>query len=386
MPNFSYNTAMKRLYWTEPTLFELDVNVTALNDREISIDPILFHPEEGGQPADRGTVGDAAVLEVNIVDGRVVLSLDRSLDSGTHRACVDRAHRVHTASQHSAQHILSGVAEACFNLETTGVHIGLERSTVDFQTKIDWPRAQELERRAMDVVLENLEIETVFDEASARSRFDLTAIDSDVLRVVKIGPYDASACCGAHVQRTGDIGIIRIVDLETKKQGTRLSIVAGARALAFSQGETSVLRSLRTLSNCSTEELPAMVEKTLARSTRLVKEIDGLHEAMLPALVDAAVVFQDEDGSTNIGIQVTSLPGKLTGKLAALIAEHVSGSGVVLNGQAICIHSKADRAKALLQKLHNAVGGKGGGSPQAASGMLAEVMTAEQIEAALRAV
>jgi len=374
---------MERLYWTEPTLCELEVDVKALGDHKITMDPILFHPDEGGQPADKGTVGGATVLGVDIVDGQIVLSLDTSLETGKHMARVDRAHRSHTASQHSAQHILSGLAETRFDLKTVGVHIGLERSTVDFDTKIDWPCAQNLECGAMDVVMENLVIETLFNNTDVRSRFDLSDIASDLIRVVKIGPYDASACCGAHVQRTGDIGTIRVVDLEAKKQGTRLSFIAGPKALAFSQAETSVLRSLRQRSKCSTQALPDTLQKTLDRSARLSKEVDSLYDAMLPTLVNTAVVV--EVASSQIGIQVNTMPAKLTGKLAALIASHVNGSGVVVSGNTISIHSKTMMAKSLLQTLHDAVGGRGGGSPHAASGMLTGVVTSEQMASILQA-
>ncbi|MCF7973959.1 MAG: alanyl-tRNA editing protein [Phycisphaerae bacterium] len=374
---------MERLYWTEPTRFELEVDVTALTDRRITIDPILFHPEEGGQPADTGQVGDATVMGVHLVNGQIVLSLDKPLGSGKHLARLDRKHRLHTASQHSAQHILSGLADTRFNLKTVGVHIGLERSTIDFETTVDWSSAQTLESCAMEVVMENLVIETVFNDTAVRSRFDLKHIDSELIRVVKIGQYDASACCGAHVHRTGDIGIIRVVDLETRKQGTRLSFIAGPKALAFSQTETSVLRSLRQLSHCATEELPGMLQKQWDRSAALSKAVDGLYDQMLPTLVNTAVVVETEGSKT--GIQVNTLPGKLSGKLAALMADHVQGSGVVVSDTSICIHSKTMMAKELLQRLHDAVGGRGGGSPHAASGMLAEVLTREQIVSILQA-
>jgi alanyl-tRNA synthetase len=368
---------MERLYWTDPACCELEVDVTALNDHKITIHPNLFHPDEGGQPADTGTVGGATVLSVDVMDGQIVLSLDTPLEGGKHMACVDRAHRMHTASQHSAQHILSGLAETRSDLKTVGVHIGLERSTVDFDTKIDWPCAHRLERDAMDVVMENLVIETLFNDTDVRSRFDLKDITSDLIRVVKIGPYDASACCGAHVRRTGDIGIIRVVDLETKKQGTRLSFIAGPKALAFSQAETSTLRSLRQCAKCATQDLPDTLQNTLDRASKLNKQVDGLYDMMLPTLVDTAMVVETE--GSRVGIQVTAMPKKLTGKLAALIASHLNGNGVVVSGNAIFIHSKTKIAKVLLQRLHDAVGGRGGGSEQAANGMLTEALACEQI-------
>ena len=51
---------MKRLYWTQPDTFETEVEVAVVDDRAVTIDPILFHPDEGGQPADLGTIGDAS--------------------------------------------------------------------------------------------------------------------------------------------------------------------------------------------------------------------------------------------------------------------------------------------------------------------------------------
>jgi alanyl-tRNA synthetase len=144
-----------------------------------------------------------------------------------------------------------------------------------------------------------------------------------------------------------------------------------------------VLRSLRQCAKCATQDLPDNLQKTLDRSTKLSKQVDGLYDAMLPTLVDTAVVVEAE--SSSVGIQVNTLPNKLTGKLAALIANRVEGSGIVVSGNTIFIHSKTMMAKALLQRLHDAIGGRGGGSPQAASGMLAEALTREQITDILQA-
>ena len=252
----SDNSNVKRLYWTNPDVCEIEVEAKAVGDRSVIIDPIIFHPDEGGQPADKGMIGEANILKVEITDGKIIHTLDKPLQNGKYVARVDRQQRLHTASQHTAQHIISGIADKRFNLKTVGVHIGFDRSTVDFDRKIDWQTAQAIELHSMEVITENIAVETVFDETDARSRVDLTEIDSNIIRVVKIGGYDASACCGTHVQRTGDIGIIRVLDLENKREGVRLFFAAGKKALEFSQAETSILRKLRKLSRCSTPDLP----------------------------------------------------------------------------------------------------------------------------------
>lgn len=372
-----YNPFMKRIYWTNPDACEVEVEVKSIGDCTVTIEPIVFHPDEGGQPADKGRIGHCDVLNVEIIDGRIVHTLDKQLGDGTYIARVDRQHRLHIARRHTAQHIISGIAEKRFDLRTVGVHIGLESCTVDFDKKIDWETAQVIERHSMEVVTENISVKTVFNDTDVRTRFDLKEIESDMIRVVKIGDYDASACCGTHVRRTGDIGIIRILDLESKKNGTRISFSAGLKALELSQAETSILKELRQLSKCSTIELPAILHKALESSKNLNKEVERLQSLMLPGLVESAMIV--EIGSSKIGIQIDAVSGKLAGKLAAMIANEIDGTGIVISDGNIVINSKNLNANDLLEKLHKAVGGKGGGSSNAASGRLDRKIKNDQI-------
>lgn len=370
---------MKRIYWTHPDTFEAEVEVTTVGPCQVITDPILFHPDEGGQPADRGTVGDASVCDVRVVEGKVVHTLDEPLDGGRYIARVDREHRLYTATQHTAQHILSGIAAKQFGLETVGVHIGLESCTVDFDKKVDWDVAQDLERRAMEVVTCNIPVETVLNDEDAQVRSRFGPIEADVIRVVKIGTYDTSACCGAHVGTTGRIGVIRIFDLESKKQGTRVSFLAGPRALEQSQSETATLRELRKLAGCATAELPSLFQKALERSKELAKEVDRLWLLRLSDLAESAETVTV--GSSQAGIYLGELPGGLAPTLAGMIAEATNGTGIVVSDTHIAISSTALDAGALLKAIRDRIGGKGGGSAKAANGRLDRPATmAELIE------
>lgn len=375
--NACYNRAMKRLYWTQPDTFEVEADVAVVEDCAVTIDPILFHPDEGGQPADLGTIGDANVLDVELVDGQIVHRLDKPLAAGRHTARVDRERRRHTASHHTAQHIISALAQEQCGLTTTGVHIGLERSTVDFDRKVEWDTVTTLERAVMEVVMRDLPVETAFNETDVRTRDDLKAIASDLVRVVRIGDCDKSACCGAHVGTTGQIGIVRLCDIETKRQGTRISFLAGATALEYSQGETNTLRDLRKLASCSTPELPALFEKALGQAKGLAKEVDRLWSQRLPDLASSATLVDIE--SMHVGIQVCDIPELLVAKLAAMIAKTLQGTGIAVGGARIAISSETLDAGSLLRQIHNALGGKGGGSPRAANGRLARAVTAEEL-------
>lgn len=372
-----YNRAMKRLYWTQPDTLEAEVVVTALENGRVTTDPILFHPDEGGQPPDSGTVGEANVLGVEVIDGRIVCRLDRPLSDGRYVARVDRLRREHTAGHHTAQHIITGIAQQRFGLRTTGVHIGLERCTVDFDRKVEWETVTALEREVMEVVTLDVPVETLFDQADVRVRDELKPIEADVIRVVKIGAWDQSACCGAHVRTTGRIGVVRLCDIESKKDGTRLFFLAGRKALEYSQQETNVLRELRKAASCSTPELLATFEKAQAQARDLTKEVARLWTQMLPGLAVSAQVLEMQ--SSKVGVQVAEVPPQLVAKLAGLIAEATEGVGIAVSGARIAISSRALDAAALLRAIQSAAGGKGGGSPGAANGNLGRAVTAEEI-------
>jgi alanyl-tRNA synthetase len=368
---------MKRMYWTQPDVDEIEVDVKAVADGKVTIDPVIFHPEEGGQPADKGTIGEAAVCGVEMVGGRIIHTLDRPISDGRYMARLDKEHRLFTATLHTAQHIISGIAEKQFGLQTTGVHIGLDNCTVDFDQRIDWDTVTALERLSMDVVRLDLPVETAFNESDVRVRSDSKEIESDVIRVVKIGEYDKSACCGAHVRTTGQIGIIRIIGLENKKEGTRVTFLAGKKALEYSQQETSILQQLRKAAGCSTSELPVVFDKAVQRSKELAKEVNRLWSLMLPGLVETAQVAEIK--GVKVGVQMAQVPRQFVAKLAAMIAEEIGGMGIVISEYHITVSSSKMGAHSVLNNILNSVGGKGGGSSTAANGKLERTTTLDEV-------
>jgi alanyl-tRNA synthetase len=368
---------MKRLYWMNPELFEAEVEVKTISDCKVTIDPVIFHPDEGGQPADTGTIGQANVKNVEVINGRIVHTIDKPLADGKYVADVNKQHRLYTATQHTAQHIISGIAEEQFELKTVGVHIGFKRCIVDFDKKTDWNTLNQIEQKTMEVVTQNIPVETVFNETNVRIRSNSKKIETDTIRIVKIGDYDKSACCGAHISSTGQIGIIRIFDCETNKKGVRVFFLAGRKALEYSQTETSILRELRKSVGCSSSELPTIFEKTVNHSKELSKEINNLWSRMLPDIAKSAQVTEVE--SKKIGIRVADVPPKLITKLAGIMAEMFEGAGIVVSDKNIAISSKKINAINLLKKIQDIVGGKGGGSSNAANGKLSRTVTTNEL-------
>jgi alanyl-tRNA synthetase len=236
---------------------------------------------------------------------------------------------------------------------------------------------EELERQALDAVMADRPGETSFGPQGEQARNRTGSVEPDDIRIVKVGDLDVSACCGAHVCSTGTIGTIRIFDIENRKAGTRLSFLAGRKALEQSQLETRTLRELRILAACATVDLPANLQKTIERSKELAKEVSRLWSSRLPELAESAQRVPVGPGV--VGVYTGELPRDLVVTLAGVIAEATGGAGIVLSENQIAVSGKALSASDLFKKVQARVGGKGGGSPRAANGRLDKTLSSQEV-------
>jgi alanyl-tRNA synthetase len=134
---------------------------------------------------------------------------------------------------HTAEHIISGAIKRLFGLDNVGFHLGATEVTMDVNGYVTREQLDEIELIANRAVFENVNVRATFpspEELASipyRSKLDLT----ENVRIVEIVGYDLCACCAPHVARTGEIGLIKILDFEKHRGGTRICIAAGYRAL-----------------------------------------------------------------------------------------------------------------------------------------------------------
>ena len=104
----------EKLYYQDPFLREFTGKVLSCEPGKtgwlITLDRTAFYPEGGGQPADHGTLGGAAVTDVHERDGVICHTCDRPLETGTEvSGSIDWARRFDHMQQHSGEHIISGI-------------------------------------------------------------------------------------------------------------------------------------------------------------------------------------------------------------------------------------------------------------------------------------
>ena len=274
----------EKLYYIDPFIKDFPATVLSCepvkNGFQVVLDCTAFYPEGGGQPADHGTLGDVEVTDVHEKDGVVFHTCDKPVEVGqmvTGR--VDWARRFDHMQQHSGEHILSGILCRDYHCDNVGFHMGADTVTIDYNADISWEQALDAEQKANEVIWADQEVEITYpspEELSAldyRSKKELTG----QVRIVTFPEADCCACCGTHVLRAGQVGLIKVLSCQKFREGVRLEILCGKRALDYLSGTYDQARAIgQQLSVKPLETLPAVerLEAELAAAKTRMTELE----------------------------------------------------------------------------------------------------------------
>ena len=198
----------------------------------VTLDRTAFYPEGGGQPCDTGTLGGARVLAVHAAGGDIVHLCDAPLEAGrTVAGAIDWAARLDAMQQHTGEHILSGALHRLFGAENVGFHIGSPWVRMDTSIPLTPEQLAEAEAAANDAVRADTPVRCYVPDAAALAATEYRSKKTleGPVRLVEAGG-DRCACCGTHLARTGEVGLVKIVSYQHYKGGMRLAVACGRRA------------------------------------------------------------------------------------------------------------------------------------------------------------
>jgi alanyl-tRNA synthetase len=287
-------------YHRDAYLTELETEVVAVGEEEDTpyavLSDTLFYPEGGGQPADRGRLGKARVLDVQKRGQEIRHFLSEPVPKGPARIDLDWPRRWDHMQQHTGQHVLTSVALRDFGWRTTAFHLGSNTSDIE----LDVPRLarQDLEaledlvareiRAARQVTYHNAEVAD-FDRLGVRSRL-LPEGFAGTVRLVDIEGLDLNTCGGTHCRSTAEIGSLCLLGTEPMRGGSRVFFVAGDRVRRRMADHEDRNLQLRSLLDSADDQLVEVMtlrldrEKELARAARrLGEELAGAAAAGLCA-------------------------------------------------------------------------------------------------------
>lgn len=346
----------------------------------VTLDRTAFYPTSGGQPHDRGNLGDAEVLDVQDNNDEIIHIISREVPLGAVKASIDWPRRFDHMQQHTGQHLLSAIFQERFGLPTVSFHLGAEICTIDLRGSE--PSEEILEsavRIANEIVCENRPIQVRYGTAEEFARMGVRkqVERSGILRAIEIEGADLQPCGGTHVKFTGQIGPIFVRRCSKIRQDWRVEFVCGDRAVQLAQKDSVLLRRAAEKLSCATEEIVTTAERALAERDAHFKNM----RAALQQLAEAeALLIIESTPTTSDGLRIISrvFQGVQPEFLGFFATELVKKEKIIaLLARVDCGHiffaqhpSAGKDMTALLKQVLERVGGKGGGPRDFARGKL----------------
>ena len=379
---------MNKLYYDSAYIKEFEAQVLSCQEGkkgwEITLSATAFYPEGGGQPADTGLLGNVRVTDVHEKDGQVVHYTDGPVGEMV-RGVIDWDRRFQHMQEHSGEHLVSGLIHQRFGYDNVGFHMGTDEVTIDFNGVLEWGDLMAIEEKANGMIWENLEISAVYpekDELDAmeyRSKKELTG----AVRIVSIPGGDVCACCGTHVERTGEIGLVKFLSMIHYKGGVRISLLCGKRAVEDYERKRDQVQKISVLLSARPGEISRAVEKLKDEEAKLQEKLVAAYDKLI-----ASEVRDIKEGDGDIFILEPDFEAIQLRHLVNRLLEEKKGRTVLALGGAAegsflyVLGSRDGDMRRLSRELNGLLNGRGGGSAQMAQGTF--FATKDQLQAILK--
>ncbi len=331
----------------------------------IVLDKTCFYPEGGGQPGDRGVLNGIPVTDTHEKDGLVLHYTDSPLEIGAVvDGQIDWARRFDLMQQHSGEHMVSGVVHRIYGFDNVGFHMGADMITIDFSGILTEAQLLEVEREVNQRIWQNSEVKCWYPSPEAlaelpyRSKKELTGS----VRIVEFPGADICACCGTHVRRTGEIGLVKLLTVQKFHSGVRVEMLAGGRAYEYLNDIVAQNRQVSQL-------LSAKVKETARAVKNLAAELEA-QKGRLFALESAQFEAKARElaGRGDVLVRMDDLSPDGVRRCAIAVQETCGGRAAVFSGDddtgyKYAVGQKDGDLRAWVKELNSALSGRGGGKP-----------------------
>ncbi len=358
----------EKLYYMDSHLREFTAKVLScapMGDKwAVVLDRTAFYPEGGGQPGDRGTLGGVTVTDTREKDGQLIHLCDAPLTPDTTvEGVLDWQRRFSLMQQHSAEHMVSGLLHSTYGYDNVGFHMGKDTVTIDFNGVLTEQQLEELENRVNLAIWENTAVEVTYPTAEElknlpyRSKKELTG----QVRIVHFPGMDLCACCGVHVEHTGEIGLVKFLSCQKFHEGVRIEMLAGAPAVEHLCRVWEQNRRVSNLLSAKAFETAEAVERLQQELSQTKYRLSRLEEQLFAQKAEAlrgkgdVVLF--EEGLNPDGLR----------RLADAVQKTCGGRCAVFSpvdgGFQYAMAQTDGDLRELCKALNQQLNGRGGGKP-----------------------
>lgn len=353
---------------------------------QIVLDRTAFFPEGGGQAADTGFLlfetENGETQRVRVLDTRevkengtlrIVHRTDSAVAQGTRvRGVLDWEARFLRMQEHSGEHIISGLLHRKYGFDNVGFHMGTDEVTLDVNGVISMDELLLIEAEANRIAAENRPVHCYYPKKKVLKTLDYRSkkeIEGDV-RIVEIEGADLCACCGTHVEKTGEIGMIKILSMIHYKGGMRISMVCGERARLDYENRIRQMQKISVLLSAKTDKLADAV----AHQKKMLEEKEQECAAMFAKWMEAKVQTMEE-GKKCLLVREDALNPQQLRQYCDALAKQEKGEVVLALKKKddgvfqYILAARTEDVRPLAKHLNQVLSGSGGGSSQMVQGM-----------------
>ena len=359
----------RKIYYEDCHMAAFSATVTGCTQTEkgyeVTLDATAFYPEGGGQACDLGALNGVTVLDVRERGEEIIHLCEQPLEVGAQvEGVLDYERRFDLMQQHTGEHIVSGIIHRRYGYHNVGFHMGANFTEIDFDGVIPAEDLEKIEAEANAALWKNLRVNCWYpSEEELPNVFYRTkkALPWPV-RIVEIPGYDSCACCGVHVARTGEVGLVKLFSMTGLRGGSRIEMACGGRAL-------ELLNRVYRQNTLVSQAFSAKIFETGSAAQRLNEALaaekfraTSLQRKLFAITAESYVNYGDvlhfEDG----------LESALVRELADGIAEVCGGRAAVFSGSdesgySYCLATREGDLRAFGKEMNTALNGRGGGKP-----------------------
>lgn len=340
---------------------------------QVVLDQTAFFPEGGGQSGDRGRLNGVEVFDTHEKDGVVYHYTKEPLEPGTQvEGRLDFEERFSRMQQHTGEHIVSGIVHSLYGYDNVGFHLGADVTTLDFNGELTPEQVEDVELRANRAVFANLPVQIQYptkEELKSLEYRSKIEIEGQV-RIVSVPGYDICACCAPHVDRTGEIGLIKVLSCDRHRGGCRVTIVCGMRALSDYRIRQKSVTEVSVALSAKPDKIGEAVLHLKEQQAKTKEQLNRMQAVYLQQkLADITVadrcVFIFEEELDNIAARnfVNDAMEKCKGVCGTFIGTDETGYRYILGSRTVDMREFSKKLNASFQ-------GKGGGKPEMVQGSL----------------
>ena len=357
----------EKLYYQDPYQTTFTARVLTCKPSKggclVTLDRTAFYPEGGGQPADHGVLGGVTVTDVHEKDGVIFHTCDKVVEPGsTVEGSIDWTRRFDHMQQHSGEHILSGLLCSLYDCSNVGFHLGADTVTIDYDRELTWEQVLEAERQANEAIWRDTPAEITFPAPDALAQLDYRSKKelTGQVRIVTFPGADCCACCGTHVRRAGEVGLIKVLSCQKFREGVRLEILCGQRAYRYLSRIYEQDHAVARLLSVKPQDAFAAVERQNAELTAAKLRMTELEDRLF------ALRAQSLAGRGDVLLLEPPMRPDGARKLADTAARAAGGLAAVFAGERdsyvyALVHAGGADISPLVKRLNSALSGRGGG-------------------------